>query len=97
MCPVPVCLDLRPQPWESPYILHPSSIFFQPRRWYTIYINFLFIDNLFKYIILYLGKTGRKILVEALKNWKFDYEERKSLTNEDSIIVKIWNLKKKNG
>ena len=50
-----------------------------------------------KYIILYLGKTGRKILVEALKNWKFDYEERKSLTNEDSIIVKIWNLKKKNG
>ena len=51
----------------------------------------------FKYIILYLGKTGRKILVEALKNWKFDYEERKSLTNEDSIIVKIWNLKKKNG
>ena len=51
----------------------------------------------FKYIILYLGKTGKKILVEALKNWKFDYEERKSLTNEDSIIVKIWNLKKKNG
>ena len=51
----------------------------------------------FKYIILYLGKTGRKILGEALKNWKFDYEERKSLTNEDSIIVKIWNLKKKNG
>ena len=51
----------------------------------------------FKYIILYLGKTGRKILGEALKNWKFDYEERNSLTNEDSIIVKIWNLKKKNG
>ena len=51
----------------------------------------------FKYIILYLGKTGREILGEALKNWKFDYEERKSLTNEDSTIVKIWNLKKKNG
>ena len=49
----------------------------------------------FKYIILYLGKTGRKILEDALKNWMFDYEERKSLTNEDSLVIKISNLKKK--
>ena len=51
----------------------------------------------FKYIILYLGKTGKKILSEALKTWSFDFEERKSLTNDDSIIVKISNLRKKNG
>ena len=48
----------------------------------------------FKYIILFLGKSGKKILNDATKNWKFDYEERKSLTNDESIIVKISNLKK---
>jgi len=48
----------------------------------------------FKYIILFLGKSGKKILKDAMKNWKFDYEERKSLTNEESIIVKISNLKR---
>ena len=48
----------------------------------------------FKYIILFLGKSGKKILKDAMKNWKFDYEERKSLTNDESIIVKISNLKK---
>ena len=51
----------------------------------------------FKYIILFLGKSGKKILKEASKKWKFDYEERKSLTSDESLIVKISNLKKKNG
>ena len=48
----------------------------------------------FKYIILFLGKSGKKILKDAMKNWKFDYEERESLTNNESTIVKISNLKK---
>ncbi len=51
----------------------------------------------FKYIILFLGKSGRKILNNALKFWRFDYEEKKSLTSNESIIVKISNLEKKNG
>ena len=51
----------------------------------------------YKYIILHLGKSGRKILKDTLKNWKFDYEEKKSLTNKESLIVKISNLQKKNG
>ena len=51
----------------------------------------------FKYIIFYLGKSGKQILNEAVKNWNFDYEEKKSSTNDDSLIVKISNLKKKNG
>tara|TARA_Y100000590_G_C14892313_1_gene703236 strand:- start:188 stop:487 length:300 start_codon:yes stop_codon:yes gene_type:complete len=51
----------------------------------------------FKYIILFLGKSGKKILNDALKIWKFDYEEKKSLTNDESTIVKISNLRKKNG
>ena len=51
----------------------------------------------FKYIILFLGKSGKKVLDDALKIWKFDYEEKKSLTNNESTIVKISNLRKKNG
>ena len=50
----------------------------------------------FKYIILFLGKSGKKILSDALKIWKFDYEEKKSLTSDESMVVKISNLKKKN-
>ena len=49
----------------------------------------------FKYIILFLGKSGKKILSEALISWKFDYEQKKSLTNNESMIVKIFNLEKK--
>jgi len=49
----------------------------------------------FKYIILFLGKSGKEVLKEAAKKWNFDYEEKKSLTNKDSLVVKIYNLKKK--
>ena len=51
----------------------------------------------FKYIILFLGKSGKEILKESSKKWKFDYEEKKSLTSDESLVVKISNLKKKNG
>ena len=49
------------------------------------------------FIILFLGKSGKEILNEASKNWKFDYEEKKSLTSNESLVVKISNLEKKNG
>ena len=49
----------------------------------------------FKYIVLFLGRTGKKILNDSLETWKFDYEEKKSLTCNESMIVKISNLKKK--
>ena len=52
--------------------------------------------KIFKYIILFLGTSGKEILKDALKFWKFDYEEMKSVTNEGSMIIKISNLKKKN-
>ena len=51
----------------------------------------------FKYIILFLGKSGKEILKEASRKWKFEYEEKKSLTSDESLIVKISNLQKKNG
>ena len=50
----------------------------------------------FKYIIMFLGKTGKEILKDTMKIWNFDYEEKKSLTNKDSLVVKISNLRKKN-
>ena len=49
----------------------------------------------FKYIVSYLGKSRSKILQDASLNWKFDYEEKKSLTSHKSSIIKIYNLKKK--
>ena len=49
----------------------------------------------FKYIVMYLGKSGNKILKEVSTKWKFDIEEMKSLTSDDSSVVKISNLKKK--
>ena len=48
----------------------------------------------FKYIILFLGKSGKEILNDATNKWKFDYEKKKSLTNADSLVIKIYNLKK---
>ena len=49
----------------------------------------------YKYIIVFLGKSGKELLNDALKLWKFDYEKKKSITNDESVIVKISNLKKK--
>ena len=50
----------------------------------------------FKYIILFLGRTGKTVINNAYENWNFDYEKKKSLTSNQSLIVKISNLKKKN-
>ena len=51
--------------------------------------------KIFKNIILYLGKNGKQILMESLSNWQFEYKEKKSLTSENSFLIKINNLKKK--
>jgi 16S rRNA (guanine527-N7)-methyltransferase len=49
----------------------------------------------YKNIILFMGKTGRKILNDTLKEWDLEYEEKKSLTNEDSFILNIKKIEKK--
>jgi len=56
-----------------------------------VYKNFASYKNL----ILFMGKNGQKILSETLKNWDFDYVEKKSLTSEDSFLLNIKNIKKK--
>ena len=49
----------------------------------------------FNNIILLLGKNGKSSIKECQKKWKFDYVEKNSLTNEESLMIKISNLKKK--
>ena len=53
-------------------------------------------ENFSKYknIIVFLGKNGKESLKESLKNWKFEYEEKRSITSDDSYLIKITNLKK---
>jgi len=51
--------------------------------------------NNFKSLILFLGKNGKEILLEALRKWQFEYKEKISLTNKESSIIKIYNLKKR--
>ena len=50
----------------------------------------------YKNVIFFMGDKGRKIFNDALQEWELDYEEKKSLTNNDSFILNIKNIKKKN-
>jgi 16S rRNA (guanine527-N7)-methyltransferase len=49
----------------------------------------------YKNIIFFMGSNGREILNDTLKEWELDYDERKSLTNEDSFILNIKKIRKK--
>ena len=51
--------------------------------------------NSYKNLILFMGKSGEKTLEEALKDWDFDFEKKKSITNKDSFLLNIKNIKKK--
>jgi 16S rRNA (guanine527-N7)-methyltransferase len=57
-----------------------------------IYENFTQYTNL----IFFMGKEGKKILDKSLKTWELEYTEKKSLTNEDSFLLNIKKIKKKN-
>tara|TARA_B100000029_G_scaffold501588_1_gene575322 strand:+ start:3116 stop:3718 length:603 start_codon:yes stop_codon:yes gene_type:complete len=55
------------------------------------------IKNNFKFfneVILFLGKNGREIIEQVSLEWKIIYEVKKSITNEDSLILKIKSLEK---
>ena len=49
----------------------------------------------YKNLILFMGKSGEKILEETLKIWDFNFEKKKSITNQDSFLLNIKNIKKK--
>jgi len=46
-------------------------------------------------LIVFMGKNGKQLLEEAVKNWEFEYKEKKSLTSDDSFLLNIKNIKKK--
>ena len=50
----------------------------------------------YKNLVLFMGNSGRKILNDTLKEWDLDYEEKKSLTSENSFILNIKKISKKN-
>ena len=47
-----------------------------------------------KKIFIFQGKTWRKELQQASKNWDIEYKQRRSITNIDSVILEIDNFKK---
>ena len=49
----------------------------------------------YKNIIFFMGNSGRKILNDTLQEWDLDFEEKKSLTSENSFILNIKKIKKK--
>ncbi len=49
----------------------------------------------FKNIILFLGINGKNFLRQVLREWKFEYNEKKSLTSKDSILLNITSLEKR--
>ena len=55
-------------------------------------------NNFKKYenLIMFMGSSGKKVLKETLNKWDLDFEQKKSLTNEDSFLLNIKKIKKKN-
>ena len=49
----------------------------------------------FKDIILFLGKSGKGSIEQCLQNWNLEFLEKKSVTEKDSIIIKINKVSKK--
>ena len=56
-----------------------------------VYKNF----SSYKNLILFMGKSGKEILEETLKDWDLDFEQRKSITSEDSFLLNIKKINKK--
>ena len=57
-----------------------------------VYENF----SKYKNLIFFMGKNGKKIFENSKKNWELEYIEKKSLTSEDSFLINIKRIKKKN-
>src|SRR6056300_349149 len=57
-----------------------------------VYKNF----TKYKNIIFFMGKSGKKIFENSKKKWKLDYLEKKSLTRENSFLINIKKIEKKN-
>ena len=56
-----------------------------------VYKNF----SNYKNLVLFMGENGKKTLREALMDWDFEYIEKKSITNKESFLLNIKNIKKR--
>ena len=57
-----------------------------------VYENF----SKYKNLICFMGKSGKKIFENSKNDWELEYVEKKSLTNEDSFLLNIKKITKKN-
>jgi 16S rRNA (guanine527-N7)-methyltransferase len=57
-----------------------------------VYKNF----SKYKNLIFFMGKNGKKIFEKTKIDWDLEYIEKKSLTNEDSFLLNIKKISKKN-
>ena len=57
-----------------------------------VYENFTNYKNL----IFFMGKNGKEIFDKSKDDWNLEYLEKKSVTNEDSFLINIKKISKKN-
>jgi 16S rRNA (guanine527-N7)-methyltransferase len=57
-----------------------------------VYENF----SKYKNLIFFMGKSGKKIFEKSKDDWDLEYKEKKSLTNENSFLLNIKKISKKN-
>jgi len=43
-----------------------------------------------------MGKSGKKIFEKSKNDWDLEYVEKKSLTNEESFLLNVKKISKKN-
>jgi len=57
-----------------------------------VYENFLNFKNL----IFFMGKNGKEVVKNKIREWDLEFTKKKSLKSDDSFILKIKKIKKKN-
>ena len=50
----------------------------------------------YKNLIFFMGKSGKEVFNNSLREWDFEYIEKKSITNENSFLLSIKKIRKKN-
>ena len=49
----------------------------------------------YKNIVLFMGVSGKRILKNTLREWDLEYDQKKSITSDDSFILNIKKIRKK--
>jgi 16S rRNA (guanine527-N7)-methyltransferase len=57
-----------------------------------VYENF----SKYKNLIFFMGKSGKQIFEKSKDDWSLEYIEKKSLTNDESFLLNIKKISKKN-